>query len=136
MYKTSILDFLSSNMLIFVFYQLLQSIPLPRLPLFTTTANTRSPTQGTMLEAIPTLRPAYWEMIPVTHGIMIAPLLSGWKHDSDTGSSLVILPALATAVGSHACHGKGKGKQQQNRRDLAAPPSSCQDKTRYSLHPS
>ena len=61
-------------------------------------AKTISPTQGTMLVAIPTARPALSATLPMTQGIRIAPL-------DATGSmmpmlvTVVILPALATAVG-------------------------------------
>ena len=82
------------------------------LTLFTNTANTRSPAQGTMLEAIPTLRPAYWEMIPVTHGIMIAPLLAAGSM-TPILVALVILPALATAVGFMPAMAKAKANSSR-----------------------
>ena len=74
------------------------------------------PTQGTMLVIIPAARPALSATTPMTQGIRIAPLAA-------TGSmmpmlvTLVIRPALATAVGFMPAIAKAKA----NNSTMAAP---------------
>ena len=66
---------------------------------------------------MPALIPPYSEMIPINQGMTMAPLLAAGSM-TPILVTLVIRPALATAVGFKPAMEKAKANSEQNSRNL------------------